>query len=171
MNFERISTNGWNRLTPKNELSALRKSSEIDRKRRKINNPHSVEIGDEVDLERISGNAVKFYSGCKIYGADTLIMAGSKLGYEAPVTVDNCQIGPDVELKGGYFKQSVFIGNNQAGLGAHVREATILEEQASIAHTVALKQTILFPFVILGSLDIGAERFQATNRSGRSWAA
>jgi len=66
--------------------------------------------------------------------------------------VDNCQVGPDVELKGGYFKQAVFLGKNQAGLGSHVREATILEEQASIAHTVALKQTILFPFVTLGSL-------------------
>jgi UDP-N-acetylglucosamine/UDP-N-acetylgalactosamine diphosphorylase len=74
------------------------------------------------------------------------------LGYEAPVTIDNCQIGPEVELKGGYFNQAVFIGKNQAGLGSHIREATILEEQASIAHTVALKQTILFPFVTLGSL-------------------
>jgi UDP-N-acetylglucosamine/UDP-N-acetylgalactosamine diphosphorylase len=118
----------------------------------KIPCPESVEIGDDVDLGRISGEGVRFDSGCKIYGADTLILAGTKLGYEAPVTVDNCQIGPNVELKGGYFNQSVFIGNNQAGLGSHVREASILEEQANIAHTVALKQTILFPFVTLGSL-------------------
>ena len=86
----------------------------------KIATPHSVDIGDEVDFERISGDGVSFYSGCKIYGADTLILAGTKLGYEAPVTVDNCQIGPNVELKGGYFKQAVFIGNNQAGLGLNV---------------------------------------------------
>jgi UDP-N-acetylglucosamine/UDP-N-acetylgalactosamine diphosphorylase len=38
------------------------------------------------------------------------------------------------------------------GLGAQVREACILEEQASAAHCVGLKQTILFPFVTLGSL-------------------
>ena len=38
------------------------------------------------------------------------------------------------------------------GSGAHVRDATILEEQASGAHTVGLKQTILLPFVTLGSL-------------------
>jgi len=38
------------------------------------------------------------------------------------------------------------------GSGSHVRDGTILEEQASVAHTVALKQTILFPFVTLGSL-------------------
>jgi len=131
------------------------KSSKIEKlieKGVKINAPCSIEIGDEVDLSRISGKDVRIYSGCRIFGADTLILPGVKLGYEAPVTVDNCQVGPDVELKGGYFNQAVFLGKNQAGLGSHVREATILEEQASIAHSVALKQTILFPFVTLGSL-------------------
>jgi UDP-N-acetylglucosamine/UDP-N-acetylgalactosamine diphosphorylase len=118
----------------------------------RIDTPGSIEIGDEVDLSRISGDSVRIYSGCRIFGADTLILPGVKLGYEAPVTVDSCQIGPEVELRGGYFKQAVFLGKNQAGLGSHVREATILEEQANIAHTVALKQTILFPFVTLGSL-------------------
>jgi len=117
-----------------------------------IKQPRSVEIGDEVDVSRISADGVVIYAGCKIFGADTLILPGVKLGYEAPVTVDNCQIGPEVELKGGYFNKAVFLGHNQAGLGSHVREATILEEQASIAHSVALKQTILFPFVTLGSL-------------------
>jgi hypothetical protein len=118
----------------------------------KVNKPGSIEIGEEVDINRISGDGVVIHSGCKIFGADTLILTGAKLGYEAPVTVDNCQIGTDVELKGGYFKQAVFLNKAKAGLGSHVREATILEEQASIAHTVALKHTILFPFVTLGSL-------------------
>ena len=118
----------------------------------KINRPTSVEIGDEVDIDRISADGVVIYAGCKIFGAETLILPGVKLGYEGPATVDNCQIGPDVELKGGYFKQSVFLEKARLGLGSHVREATILEEQAVIAHTVALKHTILFPFVTLGSL-------------------
>ncbi len=118
----------------------------------KIDRPLSVEIGDEVDPDRISADGVVIYAGSKIFGADTLILQGAKLGYEAPVTVDDCQIGPDVELKGGYFNQSVFLEKARLGLGAHVREATILEEQAVIAHTVALKHTILFPFVTLGSL-------------------
>jgi UDP-N-acetylglucosamine/UDP-N-acetylgalactosamine diphosphorylase len=118
----------------------------------KINQPTSVEIGDEVDVDRTSADRVVIYAGCKIYGADTLILPGAKLGYEAPATVDNCQVGPEVELKGGYFKQAVFLEKARLGLGSHVREATILEEQAVIAHTVALKHTILFPFVTLGSL-------------------
>ena len=62
------------------------------------------------------------------------------------------EIGPEVELKGGFFRDSVFLEKSSCGLGSHVREGTILEEFASIAHTVGLKQTILFPFVTLGSL-------------------
>ncbi|GAH03798.1 unnamed protein product, partial [marine sediment metagenome] len=38
------------------------------------------------------------------------------------------------------------------GDGAEVREDCLLEEEANGAHTVGLKQTILFPFVTLGSI-------------------
>jgi UDP-N-acetylglucosamine/UDP-N-acetylgalactosamine diphosphorylase len=57
-----------------------------------------------------------------------------------------------VELKGGYFTKSVFLEKASMGLGGHVREACLLEEQANGAHCVGLKHTILFPFVTLGSL-------------------
>ncbi len=117
-----------------------------------IPNPESVEIGNEVDIERISGDGVSVYSGCKIFGSSTLVLQGSNIGYEGPVTIENCQIGPEVKLKGGFFKQVVFLNKVSMGLGSHIREGTIIEEEASVAHTVALKQTILFPFVTLGSL-------------------
>ena len=118
----------------------------------KIPNPNSVEIGPEVDTDRISGDGVVIYSGCKIYGNSTLILQHVQIGYEAPVTVENCQIGPNVELKGGFFKEAVFLKKASAGSGSHIREGTILEEEARTAHTVGLKQTILFPFVTLGSI-------------------
>jgi UDP-N-acetylglucosamine/UDP-N-acetylgalactosamine diphosphorylase len=118
----------------------------------KIPNPKSVEIGEDVLTDRISGKGVTLYSGCKIYGGSTFIHNDSRLGYEGPVTVQNCQIGPNVELKGGFFKESVFLAGASMGSGAHVREGTILEEHANCSHTVGLKQTILFPFVTLGSL-------------------
>lgn len=118
----------------------------------RIPSPHSVLIGDEVPLDRISGNGVVIYPGCKIFGENILIMAGVKLGYEGPVTVEDCQIGPDVELKGGFFRRSAFLAKARMGYGAQVRDGCILEEQANGAHTVGLKQTILFPFVTLGSL-------------------
>lgn len=118
----------------------------------KIPNPQCVEIGAEVDVDRISGDGVVIYSGCKIFGSSTLILQGAKLGYEGPATIESCQIGPEVNLNGGFFRQSVFLKQANTGSGSHIREGTILEEEANTAHTVGLKQTILFPFVTLGSL-------------------
>jgi UDP-N-acetylglucosamine/UDP-N-acetylgalactosamine diphosphorylase len=114
--------------------------------------PESIEIGAEVDVDRISGDGVTIHAGSKIFGDATVILNDAVIGFEAPATVKNCQIGPGVELKGGFFEDAVFLANAKAGLGSHVREASIFEEQASIAHTVGTKHTILFPFVTLGSL-------------------
>jgi UDP-N-acetylglucosamine/UDP-N-acetylgalactosamine diphosphorylase len=115
-------------------------------------NPLTIDIGDEVDVDRISGHGVTIYPGCRIYGDQTVISAGALIGREGPATIENCQLGPKVELKAGYFAKSVFLEQSNLGLGAQVREACILEEQAGGAHCVGLKQTILFPFVTLGSL-------------------
>ena len=68
----------------------------------------NIYIGKEVDLDRISGNDVVIHPGCRIQGGKTLIMDGVRLGQEGPVTIEDCQIGRKVELKGGYFRKSVF---------------------------------------------------------------
>ena len=130
--------------------------------------PESVEIGDDVDIDRISGDGVVIHAGCKLFGGNTLVCAGAELGREAPVTIDDCQVGPRVRLKGGFFQKAVFLEGAQAGSGAHVREGTIFEEQASIAHTVGLKQTILFPFVTLGSLINFCDCFMAGGTSRKN---
>ncbi len=131
----------------------------------RIHNPFSVEIGDEVDPNRISGDDVIIHSGTRIYGKKTLISKGSRLGYESPVTVVDCQLGPHVELKGGFIKSSVFLEGSNLSSGALVREGCILEEQANAAHTVGLKQTLLFPFVTLGSLINFCDCFMAGGTS------
>ena len=74
-----------------------------------IPSPFSIDIGEEIVLERISGDGVAIYPGTRIYGSKTLISRGTKLGYEAPATIVDCQTGPDVELRGGFFKSSVFL--------------------------------------------------------------
>jgi UDP-N-acetylglucosamine/UDP-N-acetylgalactosamine diphosphorylase len=132
--------------------------------------PESVEIGDDVDLDRISGDNVVVHAGCRIFGNSTLILPGTCLGAEAPVTVVDCQIGPNVNLNGGFFRDAVMLDGVSAGSGAHVRKGTILEEESSIAHTVGLKQTILFPFVTLGSLINFCDCFMAggTDRQNHS---
>ncbi|MFX1393075.1 MAG: UDP-N-acetylglucosamine pyrophosphorylase [Promethearchaeota archaeon] len=118
----------------------------------KIPNPSSVEIGEDVDINLISSEDVVISSGCKIFGKKTLIMSGVKLGSRSPVTIKNCQLGRNVDLKGGYFEESTFLDSANMGDGAEVREGCLLEEEANGAHTVGLKQTILLPFVTLGSL-------------------
>ena len=77
--------------------------------------PATVDIGDDVDLSRIADRDVVIYPGCRIYGAQTVISAGVRLGAEGPVTVEDCYLGPRVELKGGYLRQSVFL--EKAGRG------------------------------------------------------
>ncbi len=126
---------------------------------------------NNVDINKcFSGENVIVYPGCRILGSSSFIGKGAIIGSEAPVTIENCQIGPGVQLKGGYFKDSVFLKNASMGSGAHVREGTILEEGASGAHTVGLKQTILFPYVTLGSLVNFCDCFMAggTDRKNHS---
>ncbi|MBF0572644.1 MAG: protein GlmU, partial [Desulfamplus sp.] len=118
----------------------------------KLLNPESIFIDDDVDIERISGDNVTLYPFTKLMGKETLIMSDTTLGLEGPVTLDNVLVGKGSRLNGGFFQKSLFAGNNSFGSGAHVRGGTILEEGANAAHTVGLKQTILFPFVTLGSL-------------------
>ena len=118
----------------------------------RIPNPASVDIAEDVDVDKISGDGVTLHNGTRLRGASTVISAGCTLGAETPVTVESSQLGPNVALKGGYVSKAVFLEGANMGSGAHVREGSILEEEANGAHTVGLKQTILFPFVTLGSL-------------------
>jgi len=117
-----------------------------------IHCPDSVDIGIEVDPDRISGEGVRIHRATRICGRSTLIMSHTELGREAPVSVENCLIGPNVKLGGGFFSKAVFLDGASMKSCGHVRQGTILEEGARAAHSVALKQTILFPFVTLGSL-------------------
>lgn len=90
------------------------------------------------------------HPGCRI--ENTSIGPGCEIGAEGPVVLENCQLGRNVKLNGGYCSGAAFLDGANMGLGAHVRAGTILEEQANGAHTVGLKQTVLLPFVTLGSL-------------------
>ncbi len=130
-----------------------------------IPNPESVYICENVNLNRISGQGVTLYAGTKIIGERSLILANARIGYEAPVTLENTLVGENTRLNGGFFQDAVFAGDNDFGSGGHVRSGTILEEEANAAHTVGLKQTILFPFVTLGSLINFCDCFMAGGTS------
>ena len=114
-------------------------------------NPDSVDIAEDIQAERISGNGVVLHAGTRLIGSRTLISGSAILGYEQPVTVENCYIGSAVHLNGGFFREAVFLKGVSMASGTHVREGCILEEYASAGHCVGIKQTILFPYVALGS--------------------
>ncbi len=117
-----------------------------------ILSPASVHIDATINPARISKQNVRIHQGCHLAGRPTFIANDVRIGTEGPATIINCMIGPGVELKSGYFENAVFLEGAKLGAGSHVRGGTILEEQASTAHCVGLKQTILFPYVTLGSL-------------------
>lgn len=113
--------------------------------------PETVDIGTEVNPERIAPGVV-VHAGCRIRGLETSIGPGCVLGREQPVTLIGSQLGHEVTLAGGSVEGATLLDGASLGSGAHVRSGTLVEEQAGGAHTVGLKQTILFPFVTLGSL-------------------
>ena len=116
-----------------------------------IPNPLSVEIADSIIPERIAPGVV-IHSGCRLSGSETSIGPGSEIGGEAPATVEDCQLGRNVALKGGFFSEATFLDNTSMGSGAQVRPGTLLEEESGGAHTVGFKQTIFLSFVTAGSL-------------------
>jgi len=113
--------------------------------------PETVYVDDSVNVSRISPD-VTIHPGCRLSGEKLSIGPGSVIGEEAPATLNNCQLGHQVIFSGGYAKDAVFLDHSSVGSGAHIRPGTLLEEFASAAHTVGLKQTILFPYVTAGSL-------------------
>lgn len=116
-----------------------------------IPHPESVFLSDDVNPDHIAAGVV-LHPGTRLTGAALSIGPDSEIGGEAPMTLINCQLGHRVKLKGGYAERTVFMDDASGGSGMHVRAGCILEEQASIAHSVGLKQTILMPYVTLGSL-------------------
>jgi hypothetical protein len=113
--------------------------------------PFAIEVDESVDPERIAPGVI-IHAGCRIAGSGTSIGPGSELGREAPVVIEDCQLGSKVELKGGYFSGATFLDGANMGSAAQVRPGTLLEEEAGGAHTVGLKQTIFLSYVTAGSL-------------------
>lgn len=116
-----------------------------------IHRPSSVDVAPSVVPDRIAPGVV-IHACCRIRGAATSIGPGSELGAEGPVTVEDCQLGSRVALKGGYFSGATFLDGAAMGSAAHVRPGTLIEEEAGGAHAVGFKHTIFLPYVTAGSL-------------------
>jgi hypothetical protein len=108
-------------------------------------------LDETVDVSRVCGGAV-LYPGTRLVGAQTFVGPGAKVGIEGPAVLENSIIGENAEVASGYLKEAVLLRNARVGSNAHIRAGTLLEEEASTAHAVGLKHTVLLSFVTMGSL-------------------
>lgn len=108
-------------------------------------------IGAEVDLDRIYKGSVLF-PGCRLTGARTLVGSCAQIGTEGPAVIDDSVIGAHGEVSSGFLSKATLLPRAKAGANSHYRAGTLLEEYASTAHCVGLKQSILMYSVTLGSL-------------------
>lgn len=113
--------------------------------------PRQVYIAPDVDLERIFPGCI-LYPGTRLAGKRTLIGTGAKIGTEGPATIQDAVIGRNAEVASGFLSGCTLLPEANAGANSHFRAGTLLEETATTAHSVGLKQTILMYSVTLGSL-------------------
>lgn len=113
--------------------------------------PQTVTLGNDLDPSRFAVG-VTIHPGCRLAGADTSLGPDCAVGAEGPATLIDVQMGARVAFKSGFAQQATLMDDVDVGSNAHLRPGTLLEEHASVAHCVGLKQTILLPFVTLGSL-------------------
>jgi len=113
--------------------------------------PRQVHVADDVLPERVCAGVV-VHPGCRLLGKRTFLGPGAEVGTEGPATLRDTVLGEHARVDAGYLDGAVLFDRARAGWGAHFRAGTLLEEEASTAHVVGLKQTILLSFVTLGSL-------------------
>ena len=113
--------------------------------------PETVAVGTDVDPARIAPDVV-IHPGCRLDGKSLAIGPGCVLDEEAPLTLRDCQLGARVRLKGGFLERATLLDGAEVGSCAHIRPGTLLEEEASLGHSVGLKQTVMLPYVTAGSL-------------------
>src|SRR5262245_45901900 len=108
-------------------------------------------LDEFADVSRICRGAI-LYPGTRLIGARTFVGPGAKVGTEGPAVLENAIIGENAEVGSGYLKEAVMLRNARVGSSAHIRVGTLMEEEASTAHAVGLKHTVLMSFVTMGSL-------------------
>jgi len=116
-----------------------------------IIDPRQTFISKEVDLDRIFWGSTLF-PGTRLTGARTLVGSFAKIGTEGPATIHDSIIGSYAEVASGFLSEATLLSKARAGANSHFRAGTLLEEEASTAHSVGLKQSILMYGVTLGSL-------------------
>jgi hypothetical protein len=113
--------------------------------------PSQTFVAPDVELDRIRPGAV-IYPGSRLHGRRTYLGRGASVGREGPAVLYDCVLASEAAVDSGFGEGAVLLARARAGANAHLRAGTLLEEEASTAHAVGLKQTILLSYVTIGSL-------------------
>ncbi|KIG18279.1 N-acetylglucosamine-1-phosphate uridyltransferase [Enhygromyxa salina] len=116
-----------------------------------IVDPRQTFVGPEVDLDRVRPGAI-LHPGTRLQGARCFVGADVELGREGPAVIVDSALAKGAAVASGYVEGAVLLRGAKLGANAHVRPGTLLEEEASTAHCVGLKHTLLLSFVTLGSV-------------------
>ena len=116
-----------------------------------IVDPRQTYVAPEVTLDRVLPGAI-LHPGTRLHGSELFVGPGVELGREGPAVLVDSVLGEGASVASGYVEGAVLLRGAKLGANAHVRPGTLLEEEASTAHAVGLKQTLLLSFVTLGSL-------------------
>ena len=108
-----------------------------------------VYIGEEVRLDNISPRAELL--NAFITGESTFIGSGAQIGVSGLARIHESQIGSLCVLGAGSYEHCVFLNRAKARGFAEIRQGTVLEEDAEVAHNVGLKNTVFTSGVVAGS--------------------
>ena len=134
-----------------NDTTLQARVAELQARGVTVVDPTQVYVGSDVCPERIAPGSI-LYPGTRLHGPRTFLAPRTQIGSEGPATVVDSVLGEEAEIASGYIANSVLLNGARLGSNAHVRPGTLLEEHASTAHAVGLKQTILLTYVTVGSL-------------------
>ena len=109
-----------------------------------------VYIDADVKLENIEPKSS--IQNATLRGSELQIGQGTSIGRSGHALVENCQVGRNVQLGTGSYIETTILDDACIRDYAEFRPGTLVEEQVTVAHSVALKNTVLTATVVTGSL-------------------
>ena len=132
-----------------------------------IPEPSSIEIASDVDTERISGRGVVLYPGARLQGDKNPDLLQCKNRLRGTRNSGRLSARPRCRTQGRIFQGLPVSGPGLRRIGG-TGQGGMHSEESGANHTVGLKQTILFPFVTLGSLINFCDCFMAGGTSRKN---
>jgi len=108
-----------------------------------------VYIGEDVPLDRICPGAELM--NAFITGETTFIGSRTQIGVSGLARIHQSQIGSSSVLGAGTYEHCVLLRGAKTRGFVELRQGTVLEEEAEIAHNVGLKNTVFTIGVVAGS--------------------